>query len=492
MTIHNAMEGAAKTGTYTEKKLRSGALGLGDVFMQAITHTAPATAILFTIPFITFRAGVAAPISYLFAFLLILVLGVTMIQLARHLPSAGGYYTYISHTISPRAGFLTSWLYFLYDPTIAGYSLAFVGAVTEESLRVNYGVYFPWWLFLLVTGSFVSIACYRGIEISAKLLVVLGATEIIIVLALSCWSLVDPGDGGVNVQSFHPSNAPSIGGLAMGVVFSIFALTGWEGVAPLAEESKDPKRTLPKAIMYSIIAMGIFLVFCSWSILIGWGTDHIDSFVAAQENPAFILARKFWGNGWVIVLFALINSMLAVAIACNNSATRVWFAMARSGSMPSLLAKIHPKFQTPQNAVYLQTILMFTVGWGLGYLVGPKMEFDFMGVVITFTLAIIYTMGNIGVMRYYRKEKRHEYNVVLHTIFPVAGIAVLCLVVFFSLTPWPEKPIGYAFWVVLVWLLLGVVVLLVMKWSKREGWTKNAGTATVHSAEEINYANESL
>ena len=97
----------------TQQQLRSGALGAGDIFMQAITHTAPATAILFTIPFIASKAGIAAPLSYLLAFLLILVLGVTLTQLAKHLPSAGGYYTYISRTISPRAGFLTSWLYFV-------------------------------------------------------------------------------------------------------------------------------------------------------------------------------------------------------------------------------------------------------------------------------------------------------------------------------------------------------------------------------------------
>jgi len=337
---------------------------------------------------------------------------------------------------------------------------------------------------LLITGSFVSIASYRGIEISAKLLVALGVTEILVVLILSCWSLANPGVGGVNIKSFNPSNAPGFGGLAMGVVFSIFALSGWEGVAPLAEESKDPKRTLPKAILYSIIAMGIFLVFCSWSILIGWGTNAIDSFIGSKENPTFILARRFWGNGWVIVLFALVNSMLAVAIACNNSATRDWYAMARSGSMPSSLAKIHSKFQTPVNAVLLQTITMFAVGLGLGYLVGPKMEFDFMGVVITFTLAIIYAMGNIGVMRYYRTEKRDEFNMLLHIIFPVVGIIALFFVVYNSLIPWPDAPIGYAFWVVLVWLLLGVFVLLIMKWTKKEGWAKNAGVASVDNTEK--------
>lgn len=469
----------------TKKTLRKDAMGLGDVFMQAITHTAPATAILFTIPFITSKAGMASPISYFFAFLIILIMGVTLTQLAKHLPSAGGYYTYVSHTINPRAGFLTSWLYFLYDPLAAGFSLAFVGAITEESLKLNYGIYFPWWLFLLISGTFVAFASYRGIEISAKLLLALGLTEIAAVLLLSFWSLANPGDGGVSLKSFNPSNAPGFGGLSMGVVFSIFALAGWEGVAPMAEESKDPKRVLPKAIMYSIIAMGIFLVFCSWCLLTGWGTNRIDGFVNAIENPTFILARKFWGNGWIIILFALINSMLAVAIACNNCATRVWFAMARSGSMPRSLAKIHPKFQTPMNAVLLQTVVMFAIGLGLGWLIGPKMEFDFMGVVITFTLSIVYTMGNIGVIFYYRNEKRSEFNFLLHIIFPITGIIVLIFVVYNSLIPWPEAPIGYAFWVVVIWLLLGIIVLLIMKWTGKDRWIENAGEATVADDNKI-------
>lgn len=472
----NTVSGPGKKDT-----LRSGALGLGDIFMQAITHTAPATAILFTIPFISAKAGIASPFSYLIAFLLIMILGVTLTQLAKHLPSAGGYYTYISRTISPRAGFLTSWLYILYDPAITGYSLAFTGAVTEKTLLLNYGIHFPWWLFLIIAGSFVAFASYRGIEISAKLLVALGLTEIAIVFLLSFWGLANPGNGGINFKSFNPSNAPGFGGMAMGVIFSVFALAGWEGVAPLAEESKDPKKIFPKAILYSILAMGFFLVFCSWSILIGWGTNDINSFVGANENPTFLLAKRYWGNGYIILLFAFINSMVAVAISANNSATRIWYAMARSGSMPSWLGAIHPTFQTPKNAVVLQYVLTFVVGIGLGLLIGAENEFDFMGLVITFTLAVIYTMGNIGVMRYYLTEKKHEFNFILHIVFPVVGIIVLAFVIWSGLIPWPTPPYGYAFWVVVIWLLLGIGVLIWMKIREKESWIKNAGDVPAES-----------
>src|SRR2546426_6833692 len=107
----------------TEGRLRSGALGLSGVLMQGITHIAPATAILFTIQLTTSYSGVTAPLAYLVAFLIVMMLGVSLTQLAKHLPSAGGYYTYVSRTVSPRAGFLTSWLFFLYEPTNSGYCL---------------------------------------------------------------------------------------------------------------------------------------------------------------------------------------------------------------------------------------------------------------------------------------------------------------------------------------------------------------------------------
>jgi len=472
------------TAVETKQTLKKGALGLGDIFMQAIAHTAPATAILFTIPFISSKAGVTSPLSYLVAFLLVLVLGVTMAQLAKHLPSAGGYYTYISRTISPRAGFFASWIYLLYDPLAAGYALAYTGYVVQQALLLNYGINFPWWLFLVLTTGFVGFSTYRGIEISARLLVIMGLTEIAVVFALGFWGLAHPGNGGVNLQSFNITKAPSTGGFAMGVVFSVFALAGWEGVAPLAEESKNPKKTLPKAIVYSIAAMGIFLVFCSWSILTGWGTNDIEGFVKAKENPTFILARRFWGNGWIVLVFALVNSMLAVSIACNNVATRMWYAMGRSGSMPSFLAVIHPRFKTPKNAVIMQTLITLAFGLGLSWFIGVENDFDFMGLVITFALAIVYAMGNIGVMRYYIKERRSEFKFVLHMLFPVIGIIILILVIWSGLIPWPEAPIGYAFWVVVVWLAVGLVVLAAMKITKKEAWRANAGDVTMSEAKD--------
>ena len=105
--------------------------------------------------------------------------------------------------------------------------------------------------------------------------------------------------------------------------------------------------------MSTIVIMGAYLVFTSWGILIGWGTDDLGTPIASKELPPFVLARRFWGPVGRH-LFALLNSMIAVSIASSLVSTRMWYAMARSGALPRSLASIHPRHKTPINAVSFQ------------------------------------------------------------------------------------------------------------------------------------------
>jgi amino acid transporter len=473
-----------------ETELRAGALRLPGVLMQGLTHMAPATALLFTIQFTTTHAGTAAPLAYLLAFFIVIVLGVCLTQLAKHLPSAGGYYTYVSRTVHPRVGFLASWLYFLYDPTVAGFLLAFIGSVLEEALRAAYGVDFPWWLTLLILGSLVGFITYRGIKVSAKWMVYLGAAGIAIAFALSVWGFARPGPGGITLACFNPARASSHNGLFLAVIFSIFAFNGWESVAPLAEESENPRQNLPRAILISILVMGVFLVLCSWGLLAGWGTDRLPGFINSQENPTFVMARGYWGGAWVIVLLALLNSVIAAAIAANSGATRVWFGMARSGSLPRAFAKVHPKYKTPVNGVKFQIFLTFAVGLGLGWWIGPEKEFEFMGTALTFALILVFSAANLGVFLYYFRERRDEFNPILHAIFPLIGTVALFFVAYNSLSPWPSPPVGYAPGVVGAWFALGLLALLVLKLMGKQDWLAAAGRVAqerVETAEEADH-----
>src|SRR6476646_11217017 len=169
----------ADTGGVVQTALRPNSLGLVGVTMQAITHIAPAIAALFFTQFIVSLAGITAPLAYVVGVIVVLMLGNTLVQFSKHLPSAGGYYTYVSRALSPRAGFLTSWMYVLYSPLSGGPIYGFFGFILAGELKAHYDISVPWlwWVCIVVGAPTVAFLQYRGIKISTCSVDDTGATE---------------------------------------------------------------------------------------------------------------------------------------------------------------------------------------------------------------------------------------------------------------------------------------------------------------------------
>jgi amino acid transporter len=445
------------------ESLRANALSFSAVLTQGITHIAPAMGLVVTVQFVTTMAGAASPLAYLIAFLIVLVLGVCLAQLALHLPSAGGYYTYVSRSLNPKAGFLVGWMFFIYDPFTAAVNLAYLGFLLQTTLRMEAHVNCPWYLVYVVFALLITLLIYRGIEISAAFVLWLTIIEVVIMMALAIAGLMHPGDGRVHLQDFASVHVLGKKGFYLAIVFSIFTYTGFEAIAPLAEETRDPRRTLPRAVLLSIALMGFFFVFCTLALLTGWGTSHIETFAVSAENPVILLAKRLWGGAWILVMVAVINSILGAAIAGTNAAVRVFYAMGRARALPTALAYIHPRFRTPVNAIALQTFITLTIGIAIGFWIGPDQEYYFIGVTMTLVLIFIYSAGNIGVYFLYRRQRPAEFNPVLHILFPVLSTLSLLWVAYHSVVPLPDAPLRYAPILVGAWLIAGVVLLLTVR-----------------------------
>jgi amino acid transporter len=443
--------------------LRANALSFPSVLTQSITHIAPAMGLVVTVQFVTTMAGAASPLAFGIAFLIVLLLGVCLAQLALHLPSAGGYYTYVSRSLNPKAGFLVGWMFFLYDPLTAAINLAYLGFLLQTTLRIEAHIHCPWYVVYIACTLLITLLIYRGIEISAAFVMWFTIIEVVIIIGLAMSSLMHPGDGQVHLEDFVSLHNFQNKGLYLAIVFSIFTFTGFEAICPLAEETRDPRRTIPRAILLSITLMGIFFVFTTLAILTGWGNSHIDTFAASAENPVILLAKRLWGAAWVFVLVAVMNSILGAAISGTNAAVRVFFAMGRARSMPAALAHIHPRFRTPVNAILLQTLITLTLGIGIGFWVGPDQEYFLIGVAMTLVLIFIYSMGNIGVFFLYRRERPQEFSPVLHVLFPILSTLSMVWVAYHSVVPLPAAPLRYVPIVVCAWLLVGLVVLLTVR-----------------------------
>ncbi|HEX3977965.1 MAG TPA: amino acid permease, partial [Solirubrobacteraceae bacterium] len=204
---------------------------------------------------------------------------------------------------------------------------------------------------------------------------------------------------------------------------------------------------------------------------------------SSSQLPAFVLGHKFWGGAWIIVLIALFNSAIAVAIACTNSATRILYGMARTGVLPRRLTDIHPRYRTPTTAIALQTVINVLLGIVLPIAVGVANVYNITGTWFTFALAPVYIVANIGLFVYYRRNYPQELNWFKHIVVPLIGSVALVLVVYYSVNPLPAYPINLAPFIVIGWILVGAAILTWMVRSGRASLLAHAKDAVLERIE---------
>ncbi|GAA4396491.1 APC family permease [Tsukamurella soli] len=456
--------------------LRTGSIGLGGTLMQSIAQISPTLGIFYTIAFATSQTGVTAPLTYLVAFLVCLVIAVPMLGLARHLPSAGGFYTYVSAGIGPKAGFMTGWLYAVMVTIVPASLAAFTGAVLHDELDGKYGFPVPWWVYSLAILAVCFACAYRGIVISMKFLVVMTCFEMCVGLALALSGLFHPGPGGVNVSGFDPANITHGSGFFLAIVLSIFAFTGFESAAAVGEESRDPKRIVPRAIIGSLALIGLFYVITAWGLQLAWGTSNLAALASSPTAPAFVLADRLFDGASIIVLIALVNSGLGVCVACTTSATRTLYGIARTGALPAVLARVQKRHGTPVVAVYLQSAVAAVICLAAGLPLGPYNLFNVLGTTGTFVYIPIFILMNIAAYLYFRRRHPEEFNVWAYVVAPIVSTLALLLIAYNSIVPLPAMPVTLAPFIALAYVLAGAGVLVLRNLRPgRRDWMSRAG-----------------
>jgi len=458
------------------------AVGLREVLFQSITHMAPAAAVAFSIIVgANFAAG-ALPLSVLLALVGCLLVAVSIGQLARWLPSAGGFSTYAARGLHPAVGFLVGWGYAFVEPLVAPLLFLIFGNVVASTLNAEFGwSYDTWWVVAAVVAAVVVFVLgYFGIRLSTFAGTILGLFEILVFAALAVWLIVKAGgDNTLGVFGTRFATAEGFGGFSgvvAGSVYTILAFIGFEAAAPLAEEAKDPQRTVRLAVIYSCLSIGLFYVLTTYAATVFFGPEQFAGFPkAGGGNPWDSLARSAWGAGWVLVFLAVANSAIANANASANAATRTWFAMGRIRLLPRPLEHVNPRWRSPDVAVVVQFVVGVGVALWLGLQYDPLTAFAVVGTIVTAVIIAIYMVVNLACLVFYLRERRAEFNPLLHGLVPVLGIvaflpAFLTAVGiqafdFVSALPYPISLVGP---VVGIWYLIGVVYLVVLVTTRPE------------------------
>ena len=455
-----------------ESTLQPGAVGLVPLLFQSITHMAPAAAVAFSIIVGVPYAGGSMPLAVVLALVGCLLVAVSVGQLARHMPSAGGLYTYNARALGPSVGFLVAWGFMLAEPLVAPLLFLIFGNVISANLNTHFGT--PAWLWAplaLGAAAVVWALTYRGIRLSTETGVALGVFEIAVFVLVAIVLIAAAGERNT-ASVFTPQGG--LGKIFPAMIYAILAFIGFEAAAPLGEEARDPKRTIPTAVVLSCLLIGLFYILTTYAASVYFGPDKMadpeHGFLTLNGgDPWTGMAFQVAGALGVLVILAVANSAIANSNAGANAATRVGYALARIGLLPKPLTRVHPVFRTPYVAVNVQAVLGAVLAVGLGvWLGGPIPAFALLATMATIVIVGIYLTTSVSNIVFHLRERRGQFNVLLNLVVPALAILVFLPALLAALgidfaglgiSPL-TAPANVAPLIVLVWMVLGVAALV--------------------------------
>jgi amino acid transporter len=464
--------------TAAERGLRRDAIGLREVLFQSITDMAPGAAIAASIPAGVAFAGGALPLAVVFALVASLFTAWTISQLAKEIPAAGSLATYAARGIHPAAGFLVAWAYVMVGWLVAPLVLLQLGFTTAATMNTEFG--WPanlWWPWAIAGLAIVFLVGYFGIRASARMGTILGIFEIAVFAIMAVLLVIHAGGhntAAVFTTKFTPAGTyHGLSGVIAGSVFTTLAFLGFESAAPLAEEARNPRRTVQLAILLSTLFIGALYVFTTYAIDVEFGPRGFANFTTGTGSASWVgVARALYGLFWVLVFFAIINSTLANSNAGVNVASRTSFAMGRIHAFPSPFARVSERHRSPVLAVATGCVISLAVMLGLGFGYDPATAFGMIGTALVILLVGIYLVVDLACIGYFARRS-HGFSLVSHLLVPVIAVALFIPAWLAGagikapglkfITPL-SAPFSYMGPAVAIWMVLGLVYLLFLYW----------------------------
>ena len=357
-------------------------------------------------------AGSALVVSMVVAAVIAFFTALSFAELAAWQPVEGSVYEYTRQVISPFSGFLAGWMWMVAN--------TFTGAAVSLGFAYYLMASFPG----LPANVVAAVLClvftvlnFFGARESARLNTVLVVAKLLILVFFVVFGAVNADVA--NFAPFEPFNA----GVLYGAYFIFFAYTGFGRAAVVAEEVKDAKRNVPRALLLSLavstviyVLVGIVAVGLVGSSGLAGSNSPLAEAISATGSPLAVQVVAF--GGLLATASVLLTAILGVS--------RMAYSMARRRDLPQVLAKLNPKFYTPSYSIWAVGILMALL----------VLFFDLTGVVAvgTFGALFYYAFTNASALKL--KTEKRKY----HKLVPIIGLAtcivLLAFVLFVATQAW--------------------------------------------------------
>ncbi len=386
----------AVTESPAPERLQRNQLGLFGIIMPGLAQVAPAFNLFFTTGYMVFYAGASAPLIFLISMVGMGATASSLAQFSSVYPSAGSFITYITRAIGTRVAVAVGVI------TVLGYIIAFggiyifVGSYIVQNVLSNPHIWGITQIVTIAYGVLVVAPVVVGLKFGVRITVALYVFEVILLLALSLTILAKGGASGLSGTPFTWPGGKS-SDVLLAFSLAVLAFGGFEAAAPLAEETRDPRRNVPIAVLGCVLVSGIIYVVGSYALVTAFGVGHAST-LASDTNPFHTAAKTFLPVLAPLITWVFLSSVTSSYVAANTKTSRVIFAGARGGLWTKALAGVSPRFRTPAAAAVAFVAPSILIGVVSTAFTAPSTASGFLGTYGILGLIIMYLVANIALV----------------------------------------------------------------------------------------------
>ncbi|RWZ46263.1 APC family permease [Labedella phragmitis] len=385
--------------------------------------------------------GAGAPIGFALAAVILLVFSVGFVTMTPFVKEAGAFFSYVTAGLGSRFGLGAAFTALVAYTAIQVGIYGYMGWALDDLVTFFGGPSLPWWLYAFATMAIVAVLGYRHIDLSARVLGVALALEILVVVVLDVVIFATGGTDGLAVETFDPANIFT-GGIGVAVLFALTGFIGFEATAVFRDEARDPEKTIPRATYLAVIIIGVFYAVSCWALITGVGAGN--AVAVAQQTLAgegnFLLDTATAYLGPImrdVIQVLLITSLFACVLSFHNVIARYQFTLAHKGALPARLGHRHATHHSPSFSSIVQTItaaviLAVLALSGLDPLVGV---FGSMAGVATVGMVLLMLTTSIAVFAFFARRPRVAAGRALGArVFPILAVVGLAFAMWLVLS----------------------------------------------------------
>jgi amino acid transporter len=425
----------------TDTGLRKGRLGVVGIVFFVVAAAAPLLGMTGAVPVAMLLGNQAGtPGTYLAVGLILLVFSVGYAAMSQKVTNTGAFFAYVGRGLGKHAGVASAFASLVGYITIQLAIYGFIGGILSGQMEASVGIALPWYTWAIVTWVLVTVLSLLSVDVGAKVLGVLMIAELLTLVITSTAVFLNHSASANLANSFSPAavfEGGFTGGAGIAIAFAFASFIGFEATAIYGEESRDPKKVVPKATYWAVGIITVIFAFTAFAMATAMGGTNQtvgDAVAKASDglaNPAgviFGIADDNLGGNWMstIMGWLVISSCFAGVLAFQNAISRYFFALGRGGVLPKSLSKTNSS-GAPVMGVALTSLLAVIViaVFAANQLDGIANLFTWMSAVTAVAIMFVEILVSIAIVVYLGKDK--TVSVWKSTIAPIIAAIGLSL-----------------------------------------------------------------